>query len=452
LGGDPLGLTAKYATMPVGRDLIAARAPYCAELQTFSLLSDGRLGQGRLIGSQFDACARWRVDSAATLYLRNLLASLMNQPPKELKDFDESGADFSSSKRAEFAFVDLKPKANMGFKDEVAGDGKGGWTDQGDNDFRTMPLGRQTLRGIPFEIVDPATNGGKSCLVVKDNPKGDFKSSIEGVAIGRKFSRLFFLHGEAFVSSGKTLKYTLHYEDGSSVEIPTAENVSIADWWSAGDLSGARLGINRKNKVDRDVGLLIMDWENPHPEKTIASLDLTAPEGKDAISMLVALTGELPSGRRIEVGGPNWARIADAGNGNILKTGALIPSVSPIPSLGPDAIAVKMPGRSDADPKPVVFRRFLKSEEAKALPGNFNYLVFEIKGLAPGEIQLMLPDENFKNNFKYSLAVDKDAEFHTVRIPLDAFEAPAKNARGEFYVFNTGKTPCEFQLKNLRIE
>ena len=38
-------------------------------------------------------------------------------------------------------YVDLSKVANMGFLDETADDGKGGWTDQGGNDFRNMPVG-----------------------------------------------------------------------------------------------------------------------------------------------------------------------------------------------------------------------------------------------------------------------------------------------------------------------
>ncbi len=34
--------------------------------------------------------------------------------------------------------LDLKPIVNMDWRDEVWGDGRGGWTDQGDNDMRQI--------------------------------------------------------------------------------------------------------------------------------------------------------------------------------------------------------------------------------------------------------------------------------------------------------------------------
>jgi hypothetical protein len=48
--------------------------------------------------------------------------------------------------------LDLKPIVNMDWRDEIWGDGKGGWTDQGDNDLRQVQVGRSTLLGIPFEL------------------------------------------------------------------------------------------------------------------------------------------------------------------------------------------------------------------------------------------------------------------------------------------------------------
>ena len=42
-----------------------------------------------------------------------------------------------------FRMLDLKPIVNMDWRDEVWGDGRGGWTDQGDNDMRQVTVGIQ---------------------------------------------------------------------------------------------------------------------------------------------------------------------------------------------------------------------------------------------------------------------------------------------------------------------
>ncbi|HBC87075.1 MAG TPA: hypothetical protein DCZ94_08985 [Lentisphaeria bacterium] len=65
-----------------------------------------------------------------------------------------------------FRCIDLKKYANMGFKDDVPDDGKGGWTDQGPaNDLSCMKPGLITLCSVPFKIIDPDSNNGKACMV-----------------------------------------------------------------------------------------------------------------------------------------------------------------------------------------------------------------------------------------------------------------------------------------------
>ena len=66
--------------------------------------------------------------------------------------------------------LDLRKVMNMGFTDPVAGDGKGGWSDQGpDNDMSSLKPGILNFSGLKFDVVDPASNGGRSCLAMKSS-------------------------------------------------------------------------------------------------------------------------------------------------------------------------------------------------------------------------------------------------------------------------------------------
>lgn len=67
------GKTATFVLSPIAPDVIAARPPLLEEKQAFSVLTEGRIGRGRIISSQFDACELWGTDSAASTYMRNLL-------------------------------------------------------------------------------------------------------------------------------------------------------------------------------------------------------------------------------------------------------------------------------------------------------------------------------------------------------------------------------------------
>lgn len=92
--------------------------------------------------------------------------------------------------------VDLRRAMNMGFADEVAEDGKGGWTDQGaDNDLSMMKTGLHELSGIPFRIVDPVANDGKSCIAMRGKARPDFCKSARVSVPDFTGRTLFLLNG-----------------------------------------------------------------------------------------------------------------------------------------------------------------------------------------------------------------------------------------------------------------
>ena len=75
----------------------------------------------------------------------------------------------------EASSIDITPVVNMAFRDDISDDKKGGWTDQGPgNDMRMLKTGRRRFSGIPFEIIDPAKNNGKSCIVLAGPGSGIF--------------------------------------------------------------------------------------------------------------------------------------------------------------------------------------------------------------------------------------------------------------------------------------
>lgn len=451
------GQTATHVLTPLGADVIAARGPMLGFTEIFSILCDGKLGQGRIIASQFDACSLWDIDSAASTYLRNLVIAALSAPPSSIRPWEARSDDLTVSRHAKIVPLDLRARVNMGFKDDKSGDGKGGWTDQGDNDFRMMPLGRQVFKGIPFEIIDPSSNGGKSCLVVKGKPYGDLVASIKGIKAGQRFLRLFFLHGEAFSSSGDSLKYVIHYADGKSLDILTVNGLTIGDWWISGDLPGAKLGFSRIHRQGKEVGLFIMEWANPRPEVPIESVDVVAPAGKDSISMVTAISGEIADRAVLPLGGNKWNCLVDAGKDKILKEGPFLPSAVKEPSAGPDAVSVKMPERQANGPRPVIFTRFLAADQARKLTGPYRYLVMELKSDSNGDIQFFLPERNFKAKFLKNLSLSKDNVFHTVRIPLDDMTFKAEDLRGELYIYSSSsrekaQSGLSFRLRNLRLE
>jgi len=454
------GQTASVVMTPLSQNFIAARGPFLGSHETFGVLSDGLLGKGRILASQFDACALWGEDSAATSYLRNLIACSLSPAPALIRPWDLSASNYTLSKSAEMVFVDLKPKANMGFKDDVEADGKGGWTDQGENDFRQMPLGRQTLRGVPFEIADPASNGGKSCIALRGAPKGDFVREVKGIKIGERLSRLFLLHGEAYVSAqhgDPALKYIVHYADGQTQEIQCREGVEICDWWSCGDMPRAKLGVSVKNLKGQDVGIVLTEWNNPRPEAVIDALDAIAAPPEATISLLVAVAGEKAPARTLSASDGNWSKLAiDEATGEKFKSGAFVPKADAAMDGTEEVSRIQFPAYSPANPRPVAFTRFKVPAKPEGTP--FRYLVAEIKGDSDGFVEFALPDRDWKTAFRSVVQIRKEDGRHIVRIALDGMKFPFEELRGELYIYGgRGKEmndvePCSFQLKGLRFE
>ena len=80
-----------------------------------------------------------------------------------------AGSVFAAAEGQPFVYLDLDEAANMGFYDPVAGDGKGGWADFGPEAcFHEIPYGVHTFQDsvIPFRILDPEDNDGKSVITL----------------------------------------------------------------------------------------------------------------------------------------------------------------------------------------------------------------------------------------------------------------------------------------------
>lgn len=129
--------------------------------------------------------------------------------------------------------VDLSSAANMGLADETAGDGKGGWTDQGpaqDGRIFAQGLRRHFFDGIPVSV----RTEGKGIIAM--NAEKYFPSGPASVKIpfsGTKAKALYLMHTLAFAPLGRELigKMILTDESGKRQEIDVRSQRDIADWF-----------------------------------------------------------------------------------------------------------------------------------------------------------------------------------------------------------------------------
>lgn len=160
----------------------------------------------------------------------------------------------------EFNPVGLETTANMAFRDEQPGDGKGGWSDQGDNDLRNLPIGNGIFGGVPFRIANPETTDGKSCIVLGTTKQKSFPAEASVVLNGTCGAALYLLHASAWGrSSGPLGELTVHYTDGSLEYFPVGFDNEVGNWWyPRGRANGAIAW--QSNNGEAEIGLYLSQF------------------------------------------------------------------------------------------------------------------------------------------------------------------------------------------------
>jgi len=194
-------------------------------------------------------------------------------------------------------FVDLAPFANFGFADEIGGDGKGGWTDEGPlNDLRAMPVGFQRYYNVPLRILEPAKNGGRSILVLKGKATTPSQpAAIPGIPIGGKVRCLYFLQAAGWGTPGTIGQYRFHYEDGSTAVSDLTIPGNTHNWWNgwAKQESAKPVAIRATNTAAGKPAwryVRVWEWQNPKQEIPLVSFDFISAGGSQT-PILLSVTG-----------------------------------------------------------------------------------------------------------------------------------------------------------------
>ena len=279
-----------FALSPLNEGLVAI-APTGSHNDTEDarpIIADVKLGKGEIVFSQLTATERFRSDCVARAYVRNLLDYVLRDGvarfARELPERAFARALYVEDKDA--LFIDLRRAANRGFRDDLSGDRKGGWTDFGAAaDFREIPTGKTRLQGkVPFRIVDPAANRGKSCIVLKGEKRPYFPEKVTGIPVHAKLNSVYMLHTAMYARPGPSVKYVFHYADGRVRNFIATTERDIPDWHRPKDRPNAVVVFRSGTK-----GLYMSEFANPLPKAEISTIDIVS-FGK-SIPIIVAITG-----------------------------------------------------------------------------------------------------------------------------------------------------------------
>ena len=193
--------------------------------------------------------------------------------------------------------LDLRAVANRSYGDKVAGDGEGGWTDQGENHLRHAPWGVTDCNGVPFDFIRPDQNDDRACVILRSTRQPYLPDAVRDIAVNLRAEALYFLHAGAWLRKGEeAFRYIVHYADGTTNAVPMVADRDFGDWWIDRRRAGLARTVNYVtgwvNSEGR--GFHALRWENPCPDKTIATIDIESACG-DTIPIIEAITVELTS-------------------------------------------------------------------------------------------------------------------------------------------------------------
>ena len=184
-----------------------------------------------------------------------------------------------------FYVIPVWQYGNRELVDQQAGDGKGGWTDQGFRDMRTFRPGRYTSCGIPFEV------GGK-VVILNGQERPQFPVSSPEIPLnGVCAERLVFFHAMAWQPrqyGAKVMSYEIRYQDGTTVTCPVFADKDIGDWFAPQDNGNKRIAWSGDASFG-EVGFHQTQWHNPHPEKPLASLRAVSAKER-SVPILLGIT------------------------------------------------------------------------------------------------------------------------------------------------------------------
>ena len=186
-------------------------------------------------------------------------------------------------------FISLKGHTNVKMDENLHSDR------YENNNLKSLPTGKQKFGDVEFEIGDGVLQLGSSQVTTKPN-------KIEGIKVGGAVKKLHFLQATGYNSEPDTVigKYIVHYDDKTTAEIDIVYGKDVVDWWAYPGRDGPTKGKavwegenDASKQFDAKIKLYLMTWENPKPDKKVASIDFVAPNPEQpAAPFCVAITAD----------------------------------------------------------------------------------------------------------------------------------------------------------------
>jgi hypothetical protein len=190
--------------------------------------------------------------------------------------------------------LSLAKAANHGFKDDPSAEVRG-WTAEGSElDLARLKPDAVDVSGVSFELLNPASNGGRSVIALRKADK-DFVETAT-VSVGRKCDWMYVLNTGIWMERKASVGVlSIVYQDGAKEEVEFKEGTHMAHWQFARFDATHAKRVMLTNVASTSEGwacLYATPIENPHPEKTVEALAFRAVDAREhkPIWLILAVT------------------------------------------------------------------------------------------------------------------------------------------------------------------
>ncbi|MGC9343727.1 MAG: hypothetical protein ACP5E3_13570, partial [Bacteroidales bacterium] len=209
-----------------------------------------------------------------------------------------------------FDRIDLRGIVNADTHGKGA-EGVPGFTGEGSNDLSRFPIGKQEFEHVPFDLIDPANNGRRACLIISQDEGYTDYAKLD---YAKKAKSFYIVHTQ---SGGNHLGHiSLNYDDGSRHKIYISGGDNIRGWWFPSENPGGnvRLAASVSNEKSLAVGAYVYGFNNPNPEKKISNIEFVGAEAPGKWIILALTSSDYPvyyPPSPISYGAPdNWGAAA----------------------------------------------------------------------------------------------------------------------------------------------
>ncbi len=212
-------------------------------------------------------------------------------------------ASFAGSKtiiaggNLEFLPLDISRQCNQ-FR------GAEGWFGDKAHAFDALPHGKQIMAGVTYDIYHFSTSlVPEAIMLAGKGVPGRLADEATGIPVNRKADALFFLQAARLdkrrnakeLKAGKQYEmaiYTIHYADGQAAKVPVLAEINVDNYRQKmpAALPGAQIAWVQSYGDGTSAVAYSMQWNNPRPDATIASIDFAYGKDRRGVPALLAVT------------------------------------------------------------------------------------------------------------------------------------------------------------------